>query len=333
MQKNYYDILGVKQNSTGAEIKKAYRKLAKKHHPDKNKDDSSSDEKFKEIAEAYSVVGDEVKRNEYDLNNSRSTFGGFGSTSNGGTNRNRRSYTDGFGSGFGFDDFIKDVWNEQEKQSSRKSGFNKNKNSSHLDIGVNIKADINKLLNEEEIVIEFKRALFNKEKENKKIQFKIDLRKKKYTVTEKNGKYYVIISIEGLGNESSGERINVWGGTETFHLIGKLKVNIEITATDTFKLENGNIIQNIEVGLDAVLFNSDDFIVDSIINKKYKIDIKNPKDLSSLKFTVTGNGIINSNNLKGDYIANLIVKSPDLDKLSKKDATIISNILSNKELY
>lgn len=64
--KNYYDILGVDKNASQKEIKKAYRKLASKYHPDKNPDDSSAEEKFKEIGEAYEVLKDPEKRKLYD---------------------------------------------------------------------------------------------------------------------------------------------------------------------------------------------------------------------------------------------------------------------------
>lgn len=70
--KNYYSILGVDENASKDSIKKAYRKLAKEHHPDRNK--SESDEKFKEISEAYSVLGDDTKRKVY--NQQRKFSGG-----------------------------------------------------------------------------------------------------------------------------------------------------------------------------------------------------------------------------------------------------------------
>lgn len=66
MAKDYYDILGVSRSATQDEIKKAYRKLAVKYHPDKNPGDKEAEDKFKEVSEAYEVLGDEDKRKQYD---------------------------------------------------------------------------------------------------------------------------------------------------------------------------------------------------------------------------------------------------------------------------
>ncbi|MCI5208518.1 MAG: J domain-containing protein [Candidatus Electrothrix sp. ATG2] len=62
----YYKILGVEKTASAAEIKKAYRKLALKYHPDKNPDNKEAEAKFKQISEAYAVLSDEQKRQEYD---------------------------------------------------------------------------------------------------------------------------------------------------------------------------------------------------------------------------------------------------------------------------
>ena len=72
MSEDYYSILGVKKEASAAEIKKAYRKLAMKYHPDHTKGDKSAEEKFKKISEAYAVLSDKEKRKEYD------TFGSEG---------------------------------------------------------------------------------------------------------------------------------------------------------------------------------------------------------------------------------------------------------------
>lgn len=65
-KRDYYEILGVSRTATEVEIKKAYRKLAVQHHPDKNPNDHTAEEKFKEAAEAYSVLSDAQKRAAYD---------------------------------------------------------------------------------------------------------------------------------------------------------------------------------------------------------------------------------------------------------------------------
>lgn len=65
-QKDYYKILGVAKNSSGSDIKKAYYQLAKKYHPDTNKDDPNASKKFQEVSEAYEILSDDTKRSEYD---------------------------------------------------------------------------------------------------------------------------------------------------------------------------------------------------------------------------------------------------------------------------
>ncbi len=88
MAKDYYTTLGVEKGATKGEIKKAYKRLAKKYHPDLNKNNSQAEEKFKEINEAASVLGDEKKRAQYDR---------FGTVGSGGFG--------GGAAGFDFSDF------------------------------------------------------------------------------------------------------------------------------------------------------------------------------------------------------------------------------------
>lgn len=82
--KDYYGDLGVSSSASAADIKKAYRKLARENHPDSNPGDKKAEEKFKRVAEAYDVVGDEQKRKEYDQLKSMISSGGFGRFGRGG---------------------------------------------------------------------------------------------------------------------------------------------------------------------------------------------------------------------------------------------------------
>lgn len=83
-KRDYYEVLGVSKNATPEEIKKAYRQMARKHHPDVARDDENAAEKFKEINDAYEVLSDEQKRAAYDRfghdafdPNRNGGFGGF----------------------------------------------------------------------------------------------------------------------------------------------------------------------------------------------------------------------------------------------------------------
>lgn len=99
MAKNYYETLGVSKTASADEIKSAYRKLAKKYHPDLNKDNPQAAEKFKEASEAYEVLSDATKKKNYDTYGTAEPggFGGAGGQGFGGF---------GGGQGFGFEDIF-----------------------------------------------------------------------------------------------------------------------------------------------------------------------------------------------------------------------------------
>ena len=101
-KRDYYEVLGISKSASEAEIKKAYRKLALQHHPDKNPDDAKAEEKFKEAAEAYEILSDANKKARYDQFGHAGMNGG-GGFGGGGMNMDDifSQFGDVFGGGFG----------------------------------------------------------------------------------------------------------------------------------------------------------------------------------------------------------------------------------------
>lgn len=134
--RDYYEILGVDKKSSPDEIKKAYRKLAKKYHPDLHPDDKEAEKKFTEINEAYEVLSDEEKRKKYDMFGKNANFQGgqnfdpsdfgfnFGNFGNGSysyTSSNPNGFSDFFDGLFG--GFSQNANSYQKGGSSRFSNF------------------------------------------------------------------------------------------------------------------------------------------------------------------------------------------------------------------
>jgi molecular chaperone DnaJ len=101
-RRDYYEVLGVERNASIEEIKRSYRKLALKHHPDRNPGDAEAERQFKEAAEAYSVVGDEQKRAQYDkFGHAAFSGGGPGGFRGASMEDIFSAFGDIFGGGFG----------------------------------------------------------------------------------------------------------------------------------------------------------------------------------------------------------------------------------------
>lgn len=116
---DYYETLGVSRDATQDEIKKAYRTLAFKYHPDRNEGDAAAEEKFKEITAAYDVLGDESKRRNYDL-------GGYSTQSNPYGNAQHEyqyTYSNPFGAN---EDYWQWFTGGQQSNNNNESNYNNN---------------------------------------------------------------------------------------------------------------------------------------------------------------------------------------------------------------
>jgi molecular chaperone DnaJ len=100
-KKDYYEVLGVSKNATADELKKAYRKLAMKYHPDRNQSNKEAEVKFKEVSEAYDVLRDDQKRAAYDQYGHQAFEGGMGGN---------RGGSSGFGGFSDFSDIFEEVF-------------------------------------------------------------------------------------------------------------------------------------------------------------------------------------------------------------------------------
>jgi len=137
MAKSLYETLNVSENASTAEIKKAYRTLAKKYHPDMNKD-PKAEEKFKEINAAYEVLGDEQKKSQYDMHGD-DMFGG----------QNFHDFAQGQGSGADINDILRQMFGQQGGGFGGQGGFgggfggHGGFGQPDLDISANLSIDFN----------------------------------------------------------------------------------------------------------------------------------------------------------------------------------------------
>jgi molecular chaperone DnaJ len=122
-KRDFYDVLGVSKSASPEELKSAYRKLAVKHHPDKNPGDKASEDKFKEASEAYNILSDQEKKQNYD-NFGHAAFEGSGGRQSG-----------GFGGGFGgadFSDIFEDFFGDFGGRGKSRNRRNSNNRGSDL---------------------------------------------------------------------------------------------------------------------------------------------------------------------------------------------------------
>ena len=290
--KNYYTILGVDKTATQDEIKKAYRKLAVKYHPDKNQNNPQAEDKFKEINEAYEVLKNPEKRKKYDtLGSNWKQYENFNSSNyrGGGSSGGFSDFFNAFfgGSGMNLEDLLGGGF------SGGRSGFSQQRKAP-----VSYKTET--IISLEEAFTGVER-MFSAGK--KKIKVKIKPGVKDGQVLKING--------QKLGQN-----------------FGDLKIKIKISTHSLFKRSADNLEIEIKVNaLDAMLGSE---IEVPTLGKSLKINLPQGTD-SGKKFRLKGKGMPqygNTNN-RGDLIVkislfvpkNLSSKAKDLVKKLKKETS------------
>lgn len=304
--KNYYDILGVSKDASTEEIKNAYRRLAKKYHPDKNPGDKTAEEKFKEISEAYTVLIDPGKRKKYDYLGSNwkqyqhagagsytDWFTQFRSPGRGSGFQSASEFSDLFSGLGGSSDFFKSFFGEDFKTSAKE-------NFRHPSKGKDYEATLK---------ISLEEAFTGTEK-----QFTINGKRLKVKITPgvMSGKKLRLRNQGGEGS-SGGER-------------GDLYLTVEIIDHPYFERQDDNLIYNLDVDLYTAILGGKKKIK-TLDGKTVNINIPKGSENSSL-LRVKGMGMPKQNTAgKGDLVVRLNIEipknlSPEEEKLFERLASL-----------
>lgn len=127
---DFYEVLGVSRTATADEIKKAYRKLAFKYHPDQNPGDKAAEEMFKKVNAAYDVLGDENKRRQYD-NGSFNPFQEYAQYQQQGQSYQGQAYQNPFGEGQDFWTWFTNTYNANARQQNQETESWQQEETSH----------------------------------------------------------------------------------------------------------------------------------------------------------------------------------------------------------
>ena len=291
-KRDYYEVLGVSKNASDDEIKKAYRKLAIKYHPDKNPGDKEAEAKFKEINEAHDVLSDKQKRARYDQFGHAGVggagFGGGGNPFEGGNfNFNGQSFNFDFGGG-GLDDILGSLFGFGGARRPRRG------------------ADY-----QTSVVVTFEEAIFGTTKtvtaDGKDIKIKIP-------AGIDDG---MSIRLKGKGGPAPE------GGTER----GDLYIRVRVKPHKTLTREGAIILSEQKIDMvDAALGCEID--VETVDGK---ITMKVPAGTQSgTPFKLSGHGVpFRADGDRGPHIVTIIVETPK--NLSKKQKELLEEFKNNKK--
>lgn len=284
--KDYYKILEVDKNATPDEIRKSYRRLAKKYHPDKNPNNKASEEKFKEVSEANEVLSDPEKRKKYDQLGSNWKHYQNAGTEGNEWFRNYQSSRQGGGAHFsgnvdylfgqvgGFSDFFESFFGGGSSYSGR----------SHVSKGQDFEAALR---------ISLEEAYHGTEKE-----FMVEGRKIKIKINPgiEHGKK-LRLKNQGAAGLNGGEK-------------GDLYLTIQIDKHPLFERVGNDIYYNMDVDLYTVLLGGKE-VLQTLDGKKININIQSGTDNGAiLRVKDMGMTYSNSASLKGDLFVKVNIKIP-----------------------
>lgn len=252
---DYYKILGIDKSATEADIKKAYRKMARKYHPDVNPNDKAAEQKFKEVNEANEVLSNAENRKKYDAYGENWKQGGAYANANQGGSYRRPPNQDPSGGGFDgdFSDFFGSMFGSGARGGSR--GGVKFKGA---DLFAELKLDL------KEVFTTHKREL-NINGKNIRIAIPAGI---------KDGQ---VIKIPGYG----GDGLN--GGPQ-----GDLQIEISVQNNTKFKIDNNDLHNTVELDLYKALLGGD-LIVDTF-DGKVKLKVA-PETQNGTKVKLKGKGL------------------------------------------
>jgi DnaJ-class molecular chaperone len=137
------------------------------------------------------------------------------------------------------------------------------------------------------------------------------------------------IRIAKLGGEDVMTRKNIWGDLEQIPLFGDLYINLDVKVPENVEVDNGNIIQKVEIPLHKVLNKSEKIRVETIFNKKYDAEINSPHTLSDLKLTLPNEGYLNEEGVIGSYLIRFEVLTPNLSLLNKEERLNLLSLIAS----
>ncbi|EAJ1254305.1 J domain-containing protein [Campylobacter lari] len=289
MSNSLYETLGVSQNASADEIKKAYRKLARQYHPDINKE-AGAEEKFKEINAAYEILSDEKKRAQYDRYGD-SMFGGQSfhdfSRNTGGADIND-ILNNIFGGGFGGFGRGFSSSNNFRSGFGGFGGFEED-----LDLQASVK-------------IPFEKGILGGE----------------HTININNEQVKIKIP-HGI---KDGEKLRIRGKGKSFQgQKGDLILKVELEKSDEYEREDDDLYKKVEINLKTALFG--DKISVHTPRKEVKITIP-PNSKNNQKIRLKGYGVQNrKTDLYGDMYLILNVKIPDINNLDPEFVKILEEKL------